>query len=181
MRARPPIFLSIRAFSLVLYVWMPFQGIFREKVPFLPSWDYLIFLSVFISSSNCAFWAESFETDVRTWPCSHGYDIVPFHFGPFQKVARRGVAFTRVREKNQSVSSKTGPEIGRYGKVNQKLERYDIVPFCSRVNRSSLGPLSGPVWFLTGDTKLVSMTTSNVEVEIGPNCTSLILSIVSSF
>ena len=84
-------------------------------------------------------------------------------------------------EKNQSVSSKTGPEIGRYGKVNQKLERYDIVPFCSRVNRSSLGPLSGPVWFLTGDTKLVSMTTSNVEVEIGPNWTSLILSIVSSF
>ena len=27
--------------------------------------------------------------------------------------------------KNQSVRSKTGPEIGRYGKVNQKLERYD--------------------------------------------------------
>ena len=33
----------------------------------------------------------------------------------------------------------------------------------------------------TGDTKLVSMTTSNVEVEIRPNCTSLILPIVSSF
>ena len=32
-------------------------------------------------------------------PCSHGYDIVPFHFGPFQKVVRRGVAFTRVRKK----------------------------------------------------------------------------------
>ena len=38
--------------------------------------------------------------------------------------------------KNQAVRSKTGPEIGRYGKVNQKLERYDIVPFRSRVNRS---------------------------------------------
>ena len=33
----------------------------------------------------------------------------------------------------------------------------------------------------TGDTKLVSMTTSDVEVEIGPNCTSLILLIVWSF
>ena len=42
--------------------------------------------------------------------------------------------------KNQSVRSKTGPEIGRYGKVDQKLERYDIEPdimlFRSRVNRS---------------------------------------------
>ena len=86
-------------------------------------------------------------------------------------------------EKNQAVRSKTGPEIGRYGKVNQKLERYDIVPFRSRVNRSgtisyslgplyrsSLGPLSGPVSFLRGDTKLVSMTTSDIEIEIRPNC-----------
>ena len=39
-------------------------------------------------------------------------------------------------EKNQALRSKTGPEIGRYGKVTQKLERYDIVPFCFRVNRS---------------------------------------------
>ena len=69
------------------------------------------------------------------WPCSHGYDILPFYFGPFQKVVRRGVAFTRVR-KNQAVRSKAGPEIGWYGKVNQKLERCDIVPFRSRVNRS---------------------------------------------
>ena len=38
--------------------------------------------------------------------------------------------------KNQAVRSKTGPEIGRYRKVNQKLERYDIVPFRSHVNRS---------------------------------------------
>ena len=70
------------------------------------------------------------------------------------------------------VRSKTGPEIGRYGKVNQKLERYDIVPFRSHVNRS------GTIWTClvsTGDTKLVSMTTSDVEVEIRPNCTSLIL------
>ena len=68
--------------------------------------------------------------------------------------------------------------------MNQKLERYDIVPFCSRVNRKT-----GPVLvhfpdlfgFCRGDTTLVSMTTSNVEVEIRPNCTSLILPIVSSF
>ena len=33
----------------------------------------------------------------------------------------------------------------------------------------------------TGDTKLVSMTTSDVKVEIRPNCTSLILLIVWSF
>ena len=33
----------------------------------------------------------------------------------------------------------------------------------------------------TGDTKLVSMTTSDVEVEFTPNCTSLILPIVLSF
>ena len=65
-------------------------------------------------------------------PCSHGYDIIPFHFGPFQKVVRSSHGYG----KNQAVRSKTGPEIGRYGKVNQKLERYDIVPFRSRVNRS---------------------------------------------
>ena len=39
-------------------------------------------------------------------------------------------------EKSQAVRSKTGPEIGQYGEVNQKLERYDIVPFRSRVKRS---------------------------------------------
>ena len=39
-------------------------------------------------------------------------------------------------EKDQAVRSKTGPEIGRYRKMNQKLERHDIVPFRSRVNRS---------------------------------------------
>ena len=40
-------------------------------------------------------------------------------------------------EKSQAVRSKTCLEIGRYGKVNQKLERYDVVPFRSRVNRSA--------------------------------------------
>ena len=43
-------------------------------------------------------------------------------------------------EKNQAVRSKTGPETGRYGKVNQKLERYGIVPFRSRLNRRT-GPV----------------------------------------
>ena len=92
---------------------------------------------------------------------SHGYDNVPFHFGPFQKAVRRGLR-SHGYGKNQAVRPKTGPESGRYGKVNQKLERYDIVPLRSRVtvryrtvlfsceqkNRSSLSPLSGPVWFL---------------------------------
>ena len=68
----------------------------------------------------------------------------PFQTGaycsiPGQKVVRRGVAFTWVWKKNQMVRSKTGPEIGWYGKVNQKLERYE------QKNRSSLGPLSGHV------------------------------------
>ena len=40
------------------------------------------------------------------------------------------------KEKNQAVHSKTGPEIGQYGKVTQKLERYDVVPFHFRMNRS---------------------------------------------
>ena len=40
--------------------------------------------------------------------------------------------------KTQAVCSRTGPEIGRYRKVNQKLERYDTVPFCSRVNRKQV-------------------------------------------
>ena len=72
--------------------------------------------------------------------------------------------------------------------MNQKLKRYDIGLFRSRVNksgtisyvlfsyeqknRSSLSPLSGPVLVSTGDTTLVSMITSNVEVQIRPNCTS---------
>ena len=53
--------------------------------------------------------------------------------------------------------------------MNQKLERYDIVPFRSRVNRSGTTCLVS-----TGDTKLVSFTISDVEVEIRPP-------IVSSF
>ena len=79
----------------------------------------------------------------------------------------------------------TGPEIGRYGKVNQKLERYDIVPFRSCVNGSDTisryRTAFGTCLVSTGDTKLVSMTTSDVEIEIRPNCTSLILPIVWSF
>ena len=63
-----------------------------------------------------------------------GYDIVPFHFGS-KKWYGEGLGSHGYR-KNQAVCSKTGPEIGRYGKVNQKLGRYDIVPFRSRVNRS---------------------------------------------
>ena len=36
-------------------------------------------------------------------PCSHGYDIVPFHFSPFQKMVLRGAAFTRVWKKSSSL------------------------------------------------------------------------------
>ena len=67
--------------------------------------------------------------------------------------------------------------------MNQKLERYDIVPFRSGVNRSGTISYRFPDLFgiYMGDTKLVSMTTFNVEVEIRPNCTSLIFPVVSSF
>ena len=53
--------------------------------------------------------------------------------------------------KNQAVRSKTGPEIGRYGKSEPEIGTIlcRTVPFsCEQQNRSSLGPLSGPVWFL---------------------------------
>ena len=120
-------------------------------------------------------------------PCSHGYDIVPFRFGPFQKVVRRGVAFTPVRKKSsgpfQNTSRnwavrKSEPEIGTI--------RYRTVPLSCEQKRYDIVPLSGPAsWYLragsTGDTKLVSMTKFDVEVEMRSNCTSLILPIVSSF
>ena len=91
----------------------------------------------------------SWSTNHTSRPCSYGYDIVPFHFGPFQKVVRRGVAFTRVRKKSSGpfqnrsrnwAVRKSEPEIGtiRYRTVQLSCEqkRYDIVP------------LSGPVWYL---------------------------------
>ena len=59
-------------------------------------------------------------------------------------------------EKNQVDRPKTGPET--------ETIRYRSVPFLSeQKNRSSLGPTC---LVSTGDAKLVSMTTSNVEVEI---------------
>ena len=124
------------------------------------------------------------------------YRTIPLRSVPKSGMESRGCIHMGT-EKNQPVRSKTGPEIGRYGKVNQKLERYNIVPFRSCVNRSgTILYRSVLMWtdkqvqfrstfrtclVSTGDTKLVSMTTSNVEVEIRPNCTSLILPIVSSF
>ena len=39
--------------------------------------------------------------------------------------------------KNQANRSKTGPELGRYGKVNQKSDRFAKVPFHSRVKRKT--------------------------------------------
>ena len=66
------------------------------------------------------------------------YRTVPLRSVP-KNGTERGCIHTGTG-KNQAVRSKTGPEIGRYGKVNQKLERYDIVPFRSRVNRK-IGPV----------------------------------------
>ena len=68
---------------------------------------------------------------------------------PVQKVVRRGVAFTRVRKKS------SGPFQNRsrnwaVWKSEQETGtiRYGTVPFsCEQKDRSSLGPLSGPVWF----------------------------------
>ena len=84
---------------------------------------------------------------VRLKPCSHGYDIVPFRSGP--KSDTEGVAFTWVRKKSSGLFQnrsrnwaiqKSEPEVGTI--------RYRTVPFsCEQKNRSSLGPLSGPVWF----------------------------------
>ena len=88
--------------------------------------------------------------------------------------------------KNQPGCYKAGPEIGWYRKVNQKLEQYDIVPSPPRANRKTFEcrPTFWTCLVSMGDTKLVSMTTSDpsdVEVEIRPNCTSLILLTVSFF
>ena len=61
---------------------------------------------------------------------SHGH--VPFRSRP-KSGAGRGCVHMGM-EKNQTVRSRR-----RYGKVNQKLERYE------QKSRSSLGPLSGHV------------------------------------
>ena len=92
------------------------------------------------------------------------------------------VPFTRVRKKlsgpfeNRSRNwavLKSEPEIGTI--------RYRTIPFSCEQKRYDIVPLFEPGLVSTGDTKLVSMTTTDVEVEIRPNCISLILPIVSSF
>ena len=95
----------------------------------------------------------------------------------------RRVAFTRVWKKIKRVSfqnrsrnwavRKSEPDIGTI--------RYRTVPFSCEQKRYDIVPLFGPGLVSTGDTKLVSMITTDVEVEIRPNCISLILPIVSSF
>ena len=109
------------------------------------------------------------------------YRTVPLWFVP-KSSTEMGCVHVGTEKKNQAVRSETGPETGRYGKVAQELERYDIIPFSSRANRSGMIPYHFPTCLVsTGDTKLVSMTTSDAEVEIRPNCTSLILLIDWSF
>ena len=92
---------------------------------------------------------EISHTRANFRPCSHGYDIVPFHFGPFQNVVRRGVAFTRVRKKSSGpfqnrsrnwAVRKSEPEIGTI--------RYRTVPLSCEQKRYDIVPLSGPVWYL---------------------------------
>ena len=90
---------------------------------------------------------------------SHGYEKKSS--GPFQN-----------RSRNWAVR-KSEPEIGTI--------RYRTVPFSSEQKRYDIVPPFRTSLVSTGDTKLVSMTTSDVEVVIRPNCTSLILPTVSSF
>ena len=98
--------------------------------------------------------------NMYTKPCSHRYDIVPFHFGSFPKSGtERGCVHTSTEKSSGPFQSrsrnwairKSEPEIGmiRYRTVPFSCEQkqYDTVPFCSRVNRKT-GPLFGPVWFL---------------------------------
>ena len=61
---------------------------------------------------------------------------VPYHTVPLQFVPKSGterVVFTRVRKK---IKRSVPKQVQRLGKVKQKLKRYDMVPFRSRVNRS---------------------------------------------
>ena len=76
-------------------------------------------------------------------------------------------------KKNQAVHSKTGPKIGRYGPRNWKDTIFFVWTEAVQYRTAFRTCLVS-----VGDTKLVSMTTSDVEVEIRPNCTSLILPIV---
>ena len=86
-------------------------------------------------------------------PCPNGYDIVPFHFGPFQKWYGEGLRLYGYGKKSSGpfqnrfrnwAVRKSEPEIGtiRYRTVPFSCEqkRYDIVPFCSLVNRKT-GPV----------------------------------------
>ena len=112
-------------------------------------------------------------------PYSHRYDIVPFHFGPFQKVAQRGVAFIRVRKKIKRSIPKQVQKLGNTEKWPRN--RKDTISYHSVLMRTEAvrsHTAFGTCLVSTGDTKL---TTSDVEVEIRPNCTSLILPIVWSF
>ena len=117
--------------------------------------DYIVLPALFIGKVNSCVvgkWQPDLMSDhvpITLRPCSHEYDVVPFHFGPFRKVVWRGVAFTRVRKKsscpfqNRSRNSavrKSEPEIGTI--------RYRTVPLSCEQKRYDIVPLSGPVWCL---------------------------------
>ena len=110
------------------------------------------------NSITLTYWFE-FSHKVMLWPNS----LCTGPLCSFPELVWRGVAFTWVQKKNPANQSWLGPEIGSYGKVEYKSDQFIKVPFFSSVKRET-----GPVHvhfldlfgFCTGDTRLVSMTTS---------------------
>ena len=102
-------------------------------------------------ASSSVFISVSIKIVIRPCPrpCSHGYDTVPSHFGPFKKVVQRGIAFTWIRKKiKRSVPKqiqklaiqKSGPEIGKI--------RYHAIQFSCEQKQYDIVTLSEPVWYL---------------------------------
>ena len=112
--------------------------------------------------------------DDQKWCCKTlftlvRYRTVPLRFVPnsFQKVVLRGLrshgyekklsGLFQNRSRNWALR-KSEPEI--------ETTRYRTVPFSCGQKRYDIVPFSGPSLVSTGDTKLVFMTTTDVEVEI---------------
>ena len=82
-------------------------------------------------------------------PRSHGYNIVPFRSGP-KSGTEKGCVHTAESEKKSSgpFQNRSRNWAVRKSEPEIRTIRYRTVPFsCEQKNRSSLGPLSGPVWF----------------------------------
>ena len=99
-----------------------------------------------------------------------------------KKVVQRWVAFTWVRKKIKCSVPKQAQKLGSMEKWPRNWK--DTISYHSGLVRTEAvryRTTFQTCLVSTGDTKLVSMTTSDVEVKIRPNCTSLILLIVWSF